>query len=98
MPALITPQQAASEILQGWAQGAFEIHFPKRFTLWMKALQLSCPTACSFNWFAASPYEFCLNACGPGCRMVNFFESITPDTVAQLGHFYDSAGAFCRPL
>ena len=40
MPALITPEQAAEAILQGWAQGAFEIHFPKRFTLWLKALEL----------------------------------------------------------
>ena len=40
MPALITPAQAADEILQGWARGAFEIHFPKRFTLWLKVLAL----------------------------------------------------------
>jgi NAD(P)-dependent dehydrogenase (short-subunit alcohol dehydrogenase family) len=40
MPALITPEQAATAILKGWAQGAFEIHFPKRFTLWMKTLRL----------------------------------------------------------
>jgi short-subunit dehydrogenase len=40
MPALITPEQAAAAILQGWARGAFEIHFPKRFTLWMKALRV----------------------------------------------------------
>lgn len=40
MPALISPEQAAREILQGWARGEFEIHFPKRFTRWMKALQL----------------------------------------------------------
>ena len=40
MPALITPEQAAQEILKGWAKGAFEIHFPKRFTLWMKVLAL----------------------------------------------------------
>lgn len=40
MPALISPQQAAQEILKGWAKGAFEIHFPKRFTWVMKALQL----------------------------------------------------------
>ena len=38
MPALITPEQAAQEILKGWAEGDFEIHFPKRFTLWLKAL------------------------------------------------------------
>jgi NAD(P)-dependent dehydrogenase (short-subunit alcohol dehydrogenase family) len=40
MPALITPQQAAKAILKGWALGRFEIHFPKRFTLWMQLLRL----------------------------------------------------------
>lgn len=40
MPALLTPQQAATAILKGWARGNFEIHFPKRFTLWLKALRL----------------------------------------------------------
>ena len=40
MPALISPEQAAQEILKGWARGEFEIHFPKRFTRWLKALQL----------------------------------------------------------
>jgi short-subunit dehydrogenase len=39
MPALISTQEAAQAILKGWAQGQFEIHFPKRFTLWMKALR-----------------------------------------------------------
>jgi NAD(P)-dependent dehydrogenase (short-subunit alcohol dehydrogenase family) len=39
MPALITPEQAAQEMLKGWAAGQFEIHFPKRFTLWLKALR-----------------------------------------------------------
>ena len=39
MPALITPAQAAHQIIKGWAAGDFEIHFPKRFTLWLKALQ-----------------------------------------------------------
>lgn len=38
MPALITPTEAASQIVKGWEAGRFEIHFPKRFTLWMKAL------------------------------------------------------------
>lgn len=38
MPALLTPEQAADAILEGWAAGRFEIHFPKRFTLWLKAL------------------------------------------------------------
>jgi NAD(P)-dependent dehydrogenase (short-subunit alcohol dehydrogenase family) len=40
MPALITPDEAAQEILKGWAKGEFEIHFPKRFTLWMKAIRM----------------------------------------------------------
>ena len=40
MPGLIKPEQAAQEILRGWQRGEFEIHFPKRFTLWMKALSL----------------------------------------------------------
>lgn len=39
MPALISPEEAATEILAGWASGEFEIHFPKRFTRWMKAMQ-----------------------------------------------------------
>ena len=40
MPALISPEEAATAILQGWADGEFEIHFPKRFTLWMKVMQV----------------------------------------------------------
>jgi short-subunit dehydrogenase len=40
MPALITPNEAAQEILKGWSKGAFEIHFPKRFTLWVKAIKM----------------------------------------------------------
>ena len=39
MPALISPETAAQEILKGLAAGPFEIHFPKRFTWWMKALR-----------------------------------------------------------
>jgi NAD(P)-dependent dehydrogenase (short-subunit alcohol dehydrogenase family) len=40
MPALITPEAAAQEIVTGWRKGEFEIHFPKRFTLWLKGLRL----------------------------------------------------------
>jgi len=39
MPALITPEEAAVQIVRGWAKGSFEIHFPKRFTLSLKALR-----------------------------------------------------------
>lgn len=40
MPALITPEQAAQAMLDGWARGAFDIHYPKRFTRWMKLLRV----------------------------------------------------------
>lgn len=40
MPALMSPQAAALAILAGWAAGRFEIHFPKRFTLWLHVLRL----------------------------------------------------------
>jgi NAD(P)-dependent dehydrogenase (short-subunit alcohol dehydrogenase family) len=40
MPALISPQQAADEIIAGFGRGGFEIHFPRRFTLWLKLLRL----------------------------------------------------------
>ena len=36
----ITPAQAADAMLAGWARGDFEIHFPKRFTGWMKLLRV----------------------------------------------------------
>ena len=38
MPALQTPQAAARAIFGGLAGGKFEIHFPKRFTIWVKLL------------------------------------------------------------
>ena len=38
MPALISPEEAARQILRGWARGEFEIHFPKRFSRVMKLL------------------------------------------------------------
>ena len=40
MPALIEPEAAASEIIRGFSDGGFEIHFPKRFTWFMKLLRL----------------------------------------------------------
>ncbi len=39
MPALITPEEAAEAIVKGWEAGDFEIHFPKRFTLFLKGLR-----------------------------------------------------------
>ena len=51
MPALLTPAQAATAIVQGWSRGAFEIHFPKRFTLWMQAMRL-LPYRAYFNLVA----------------------------------------------
>jgi NAD(P)-dependent dehydrogenase (short-subunit alcohol dehydrogenase family) len=40
MPALISAEEAAREIIRGFAAGRFEIHFPKRFTLWFKFMKL----------------------------------------------------------
>jgi len=40
MPALISPAQAAQAMLQGWRDGLFDIHFPKRFTRVMRLLRL----------------------------------------------------------
>ncbi len=39
MPALITPEEAARHIVEGWARGRFETHFPRRFTLWLRLLR-----------------------------------------------------------
>jgi len=43
MPALISPEEAARAMLRGWARGRFEIHYPLRFTLMLKALALLPP-------------------------------------------------------
>jgi NADP-dependent 3-hydroxy acid dehydrogenase YdfG len=40
MPALISPEEAAKAMLAGWAEGLFDIHFPKRFTSWLKLMRL----------------------------------------------------------
>lgn len=47
MPALLTPEQAAVAMVQGFASGHFEIHFPRRFTRVMKLI-------------AHLPYRWCL--------------------------------------
>jgi short-subunit dehydrogenase len=39
MPSIITPEEAALEIIKGFEKGEFEIHFPKRFTNMLKALR-----------------------------------------------------------
>ena len=40
MPALMSADAAANELLRGLARGEFETHFPKRFTRWLKLLRL----------------------------------------------------------
>ena len=40
MPGLISADTAADEIVAGFARGGFEMHFPKRFTRWMKLLRI----------------------------------------------------------
>jgi short-subunit dehydrogenase len=39
MPAIISADAAAAEIVKGLERGEFEIHFPKRFTAWLKTLR-----------------------------------------------------------
>ncbi|MCT9812229.1 SDR family NAD(P)-dependent oxidoreductase [Acidovorax sp. Be4] len=39
MPALISAEQAAQCMLEGWRQGRFEMNFPRRFTRWMRLLR-----------------------------------------------------------
>lgn len=38
MPMIITPERAAKEIARGLQSRSFEIHFPKRFTLFLKLI------------------------------------------------------------
>jgi len=40
MPALISAEDAAVELLRGIEHGEFHIHFPKRFTNWLRLLRL----------------------------------------------------------
>ncbi|MEO0002708.1 MAG: hypothetical protein RLZZ22_400 [Pseudomonadota bacterium] len=40
MPVLLTPEQAAAEIVRGWQRGEFMIHFPKRFSRFLRLLRL----------------------------------------------------------
>ncbi|HUU73910.1 MAG TPA: SDR family NAD(P)-dependent oxidoreductase [Burkholderiales bacterium] len=40
MPALISVEEAAEQMVRGFERGEFEIHFPKRFTRIMKLLRL----------------------------------------------------------
>lgn len=39
MPALIGADEAARHMLRGWAQGRFEMNFPRRFTRWVRLLR-----------------------------------------------------------
>lgn len=40
MPMMLSPEEAANAIADGLLSTSFEIHFPKRFTLFLKLLQL----------------------------------------------------------
>ena len=48
MPALISAEEAAGEIVIGLRRGHFEIHFPKRFTRLLKLMQLL-----PYRWYFA---------------------------------------------
>ena len=36
----VLTEEAAKAMLAGWAEGLFDIHFPKRFTSWLKLMRL----------------------------------------------------------
>jgi short-subunit dehydrogenase len=40
MPALMQPKEAAMALLEGLGSGRFELHFPKRFTRWLKIARM----------------------------------------------------------
>lgn len=46
---LIEPEDAARQVMRGLRGRAFEIHFPKRFTLAVKLLRL-LPYSLSLRW------------------------------------------------
>ena len=48
MPALISAEEAADEIVNGLRRGRFEIHFPKRFTRMLKLMQML-----PYRWYFA---------------------------------------------
>ena len=48
MPALMTPVDAASALVKGLESGAFHIHFPKRFTNWVRFARLL-----PYRWYFA---------------------------------------------
>ena len=53
MPALITPETAATAIVRGWERGQFDIHFPKRFTRMMKLLRVL-----PYQWYFPAVRKF----------------------------------------
>lgn len=40
MPTIISADEAAAKIIKGLRGGGFEIHFPRRFTFWLKLLRV----------------------------------------------------------
>jgi NAD(P)-dependent dehydrogenase (short-subunit alcohol dehydrogenase family) len=49
MPALMQPAQAAQAMLRGWQKGEFELHFPRRFSRFLKLLRW-LPDRLYFSW------------------------------------------------
>ena len=109
MPALITPDQAAQAMLDGWASGSFDIHYPKRFT--------RCDEAAAA---AALPRRISRRcAASPGCehrdpslaapahrrrparsagRIAALFEHLSPRSLARAGHALHRRRALQGPV
>lgn len=52
MPGLISAQDAALQLVRGLERGEFDIHFPKRFTRWVKLMRLL-----PYRWYFAAVHR-----------------------------------------
>jgi hypothetical protein len=93
MPALQTPQAAAQAIRKGLNAGAFEIHFPRRFTLALKpaALAALSPALCPDDAFSGAHMTI-------ATPLLEWYAALTPQTLAQAARYYAADARFRDPF
>lgn len=95
MPALIEASTAADAILAGLARGAFEIHFPRRFTVVMEGAGAAAGAALP----AARAMADALNDTEPRvARICAWWEGLSPASLAALTTVYDDEVHFVDPF